>query len=102
MKRSTTLLAAVAASLIGSGCSLVPGLPATPAPCDEVFNAVRCQTMTDHVATELRTTRDQVAGLLVIPEPTPETRDGVTILQTRSGRQSTGSTSSQPGSTPKS
>lgn len=74
-----TLLAALAAALLATGCS------STPRSCREVFNAVRCQAMTDYVARQLGTTRDQVTRLMVLPEPTPELIDGQTILVTRSG-----------------
>lgn len=85
MRHSISLLAALAASLLATGCSQVPGSPAAPAACREVFNAVRCQAMTDYVARELDTTRAQVARLVVFPEPTPEIIDGQTILVTRTG-----------------
>jgi hypothetical protein len=92
MRRWITLVAA-AASLVLTGCSHAPGsLPdpttgsrAAGTDCAQVFNAVRCQTMTDYVAIELGTTREQVAGVRVIPQPTPRTVDGMTILETRSG-----------------
>jgi hypothetical protein len=76
--RFIAVLAALALSLLVTGCSQARE-------CSEVFNAVRCQVMTDYEARELGTTREQVASLVVLPQPTPETINGVTILQTRSG-----------------
>jgi hypothetical protein len=100
MRRSTTLLVALAVSLLVTGCSQALGSPAAPttaspgAPvtsppdtptaspvalaasavvgtdCRQVYNAVRCQTMTDYVASQLGTTREQIASLDVIPQPT--------------------------------
>jgi len=94
MRRSTTLLAALTVSLLVTACSQALGSPAAPTPspsapataspaapaasvdagtaCSQVFNAIRCQTMTDYVATQLGTTREQVASLVVIPQPTSE------------------------------
>jgi hypothetical protein len=95
MRRSVTLLVALAVSLLASGCSKALGSPAAPAaspapptttsspdatttsaaagtPCSQVYNAIRCQTMTDWVAAQLSTTREQIASLDVIPQPTPQ------------------------------
>jgi hypothetical protein len=95
MRRSVTLLVALAVSLLASGCSQALGSPVAPAaspappattsspdatttspaagtPCSQTYNAVRCQTMTDYVATELGTTREQIASVDVIPRPTGE------------------------------
>jgi hypothetical protein len=77
-------IVALAASLLAAGCSSTPA-PAIARDCGDVFNAVRCQVMTDYVAWQLGTTREQVSGLVVLPEPTPEIIDGHTILQVRSG-----------------
>jgi hypothetical protein len=64
----------------------VGSVPDGAAPCREVFNAVRCQTMIDFAAVELGVTRADIASVevLTIPEPTPEIRDGVVILRTSS------------------
>ena len=74
---------------IVAGCDALANLvtaPApTPQPCGQVFNAVRCLAMTDKAAFQLHTTREDISAIVVVPEPTPEVRDGVTILQTRSG-----------------
>ena len=103
VRRSITLLVALAVSLVMTGCSqalgsaaaaapspappttmstapptaMPPALPATSSaaagtPCVHVYNAVRCQTMTDYVAIELGATREQIASLDVIPQPTPD------------------------------
>jgi len=85
MRPSIALLVALVVSLPVAGCSQLFGSPAAPAACSQVFNVVRCQAMTDYVARELGTTRKQVTGLVVLPEPTPEVIDGQTILRTYSG-----------------
>lgn len=102
MRRSITLLTAAAVSLMVIGCSqslgspvapttASPGIPVSPSsgstsaspapliataaagtPCSQVYNAIRCQTMTDWVAAQLGTTREQVASLDMIPQPTPD------------------------------
>ena len=81
--------AVLAAAFIVAGCSALAGMNAAPAPtpqpCGEVFPAPRCLVMTDVVAAQLETTREDVISLVVVPEPTLEVRDGVTILQTRGG-----------------
>ena len=41
--------------------------------------------MTDSAAAQLGVTREDIVAIDVIPEPTPETRNGVTILMTRGG-----------------
>ncbi len=73
MRRSIALLAALAASLLATGCSQ------GPRSCREVFNAVRCQTMTDFVAIELGTTRDQVTRLMVLPFNVAQFDPGATL-----------------------
>jgi hypothetical protein len=87
--RSATAIAAVAIVFLVAGCdalaNLVKGPAPTPQPCGQVFNAVRCLAMTDKAAFQLHTTREDITAIVVVPEPTPEVRDGVTILQTRSG-----------------
>jgi hypothetical protein len=77
-------IAALAASLLSVGCSPMPA-PAMARDCRDVFNAARCQVMTDYVARQLGTTREQVDRLVVLPDPTPQTIDGGVILQVRSG-----------------
>jgi len=73
MKRWTMLVVALTASLLATGCSQ------GPRSCRDVFNAVRCQAMTDYVARELGAPRKQVASLVVLPQPASDT------LVTRSG-----------------
>ena len=81
--------AAIAVALVLAGCETISGAlqrPApTPQPCGQLFNAVRCLAMTDAVASRLHTTREDIVTIEVVPEPTPEVRDGVMILQTRGG-----------------
>jgi hypothetical protein len=81
------LLGALVVAMLVAGCvgSSEPAAPADPQPCGQVFNAVRCLVMTDSAATQLKTTREDITVLEVIPEPTPDVRDGETILTTRSG-----------------
>lgn len=62
---------------------LVP--PAAPQPCDQVFNAVRCLAIRDSAANQLDTTREHVVAVEILPEPTPEIRDGQVVLNARSG-----------------
>jgi hypothetical protein len=88
--RSTAAVAVMVAMLVVvAGCDAIagifPGPASTPQPCGQVFNAVRCLAMTDAAASQLKTRRDDVVSLEILPEPTPEVRDGVTILQTRGG-----------------
>ena len=81
--------ALVLAALVLVGCDalagIIPAPPRGPAPCGQLFSPDRCRVMTDQAASELRLTREDVASIEIIPEPTPEVRDGVTILQIRSG-----------------
>jgi hypothetical protein len=76
-------------AFVVAGCdavaTMVKGPAPTPQPCGQVFNAVRCLAMTDKAAFQLHTTREDITAIVVVPEPTPEVREGVTILQTRSG-----------------
>ncbi len=81
--------AALAAALILSGCDAIAGVftrtPPGPEPCGQRFNAVRCLAITDTAASRLHTSREQVASIDVMPDPTPVVRDGVTIFQNTSG-----------------
>ena len=81
--------ALVAAALVLAGCDAIAGIfpapPRGPEPCGQKFNAVRCLAMTDTAAQQLHTTREDVVAVDIAPDPTPEVRDGVTILQTRGG-----------------
>jgi len=79
---------AAAAVLVISACGALSGVfreSRDPQPCEWRFNAVRCLAMTDYAAFQLSTTREDIASLVVLPEPTLEVRDGKTILQVRSG-----------------
>jgi hypothetical protein len=81
--------AVLVAALALAGCDAIagifPGPPKGPEPCGQRFNVVRCLAMTDTAAQQLLTTREDVVAVDVAPDPTPEVRDGVTILQTRGG-----------------
>jgi hypothetical protein len=79
-------VAAAAVLLVATtGCSLVVGVPAGPTACAAAFSTVRCSNMVDYAASKLRIARDEIAGMTVLPPPTPEVRDGKTILYVRSG-----------------
>ncbi len=80
-------MAVAATVLVGSGCEALRGTAArpTPRPCGEEFNAVRCLAMTDTVANELRTTREDVVTLQILPAPTPRMVDGQIIIEVTSG-----------------
>lgn len=81
-----TVVAAIV--LVASGCETLTGAiaaRATPRPCGQDFNAVRCLAMTDSAAHRLHTTREDVVSLEIMPDPTPQVVDGVRILQNRGG-----------------
>ena len=88
-RAAALVVAGLTAAFIVAGCdalaNMVKGPAPTPQPCGQVFNPVRCLAMTDKAAFQLHTTREDITAIVVVPEPTPEVRDGVTILQTRSG-----------------
>ena len=68
------VLVLFATALSAWGCSLLPSPPAAAAaltPCAQVFNAVRCQAMTDTAASNLGLTREDVISLDIVPKPTP-------------------------------
>jgi hypothetical protein len=89
-------------ALLLVGCSRVPGSEeidgstiATPlaaasldpngsGPCSTVFNAVRCQSMVDYAAIELRMNRTDIVAVDVLPAATPEIIDGKQVLHTSS------------------
>jgi hypothetical protein len=87
MRRAAAVV--LASALILTGCDAITGaFPApapTPQPCGQVYNEVRCLAITDTAAAQLKTTREDVVSIHVIPDPTPEVRDGVTILHTLGG-----------------
>ncbi len=68
-----------------AACSGAGGRPPEPTPCEAAFSAARCSNMTDYAARKLGTARDGIVAIAVLPDPTPEVRDGVTILRTTSG-----------------
>jgi len=79
----------VLGALVVMGCDAIagvfPGPPQQPQPCGQLFSADRCLAMTDYAAFQLKTTRENIVSLEIIPEPTPEVRDGQVILRTTSG-----------------
>ena len=66
------------------GCSVLES-PAGPQACAQVYDADRCLAMTVSVAFDLGIDPDAVTSLEILPEPTPEVRDGQMILTTHSG-----------------
>ena len=87
MRHPAAALALAALVLVGCDAlaGIIPVPPRGPARCGQLFSADRCRVITDQAASQLRLTREDVASIEIIPEPTPEVRDGVTILQTRGG-----------------
>jgi hypothetical protein len=79
----------LATAIVLAGCDAIAGILPAPAagpqPCGQVYPPSRCQLMADAAAAQLHATHDDVVSLEIIPEPTPEVRNGVTILQTRGG-----------------
>ena len=71
--------------MTAAACSPVIPEHSVSTACAAAFSAVRCSNMVDYAAFKLQTRRDEIAGMTVLPPPTPEVRDGNTILQTRSG-----------------
>jgi hypothetical protein len=59
--------------------------PPAPQACDQVFNAVRCLAIRDSAANLLKTTREDIVAVEILPEPTPEIRDGQVMLRVTSG-----------------
>ncbi len=90
MHRSRRAIPLLAFVIVLAGCDALGGMfpPAQPpraTPCGEAFNAVRCQAMTDSVASRLRVTREDVISIEIMPDPTPLVVDGVIVLQNRGG-----------------
>ena len=78
------ILSLVAAAALLASC-IESGEPAQPQPCRQVFNAVRCLAMIDYAAVQLKVRREDIGAIDVMPEPTPEIKDGETIVVIRSG-----------------
>ncbi|HET7168894.1 MAG TPA: hypothetical protein VFI69_06790 [Candidatus Limnocylindrales bacterium] len=87
MSRAIALV--LAAALVLTGCEALagalPNAPPEPQPCARIYNAAQCTAITDAAALQLGTTREDVVSVEVVPDPTPEVRDGVTVLQTLGG-----------------
>jgi hypothetical protein len=66
-------------ALLVAGCSMVADVPAAPRPCNEVYAAQRCLAMTDMAAAEAGRTRDDVTGVVIVPEPPPP--DGMLVAR---------------------
>lgn len=81
--------AVLLAALAVTGCDVITGMIAAPQqgpePCGQRFNAVRCQAMIDTAAMQLHKTREDIASIDIVPDPTPEVRDGVTIFRMTTG-----------------
>lgn len=82
---AVVLVGALALTGCDALAGAIDGPPKGPEPCGQRFNAVRCLVMTDKAAMQLHTTREDIVSLTIVPDPTPEIRDGVTILHTTSG-----------------
>ena len=48
--------------------------------CEETFSSVRCANMVDYAAAQLKTSRDEIVTIEVLPPPTPELIDGVSVI----------------------
>ena len=84
----TRAVVAVLLITVAAACDAATGVlapPPAPQACDQVFNAVRCLAIRDSAAFRLHTTREDIVGVEILPEPTPEIVDGKTILHTTSG-----------------
>lgn len=79
------IAAAVALTVSVAACSVPAGALTGPRDCEAEFPAVRCSNMTHYAASKLHVQSDSIAGISVLPPPTPEVRDGVTILSTYGG-----------------
>ena len=78
-------IAAVAIALAAAALSACAATPGAPSACERVFSQARCANMTDYAASRLGTSPGEIAGISVLAPPTPEVRDGRTIIQTTSG-----------------
>lgn len=87
MSRASAVV--ITAALVLAGCDALagafPNAAPTPQPCGRIYNAVRCSAITDAAALQVGTTREDIVSIDVVPDPTPEVRDGVTILPTLGG-----------------
>lgn len=68
--------------LLAAACSGAVPFDPTPQDCAEIYSVRRCLFMADAATEFTEWTRDDVAGLAIIPDPPPRT-DG--ILETRGG-----------------
>ncbi len=82
--RTLAALLALAATVLGCG-----GFGAAPAPtpqdCAQAFSAARCLAIVDKIAADTAVRRENIVRVEILPGPTPEIRDGIVILQGRSG-----------------
>jgi hypothetical protein len=87
MQRVTALAVLALSMVVATGCEAVAGLtpPATPRPCEQLYNARRCLAMADDATAFSEKTRDDVASIVILPDPTPEIGPDGVILQTTSG-----------------
>lgn len=89
MHGTPRVLLVVLLTLLVMGCDavaqLAPAPPATAQPCEQVFSVRRCLAMADVATAFSDKTRDDVDSLEILPDPTPEIRDGEVILQTLGG-----------------
>ena len=85
--RALRILGCVAIVTAAVGCvrAGISDHTASATPCERTFPAVRCDNMVDYAAKSLGVGRDQIVAIAVLPPPTPEVRDGVTILHVYRG-----------------
>ena len=54
-----------------TGCSMFANEPPPPQACGHVYSAQRCLALTDSAAADAGRTRDEVTGVVIVPNPTP-------------------------------
>jgi hypothetical protein len=85
MSRNVVVTTVVVAILVGLAGLAWVGTRLGPTACENRFSPARCQVMTGYAAEKLGVSPAEITAMLVLPDPTAEVRDGVTILNTRSG-----------------
>ena len=76
------LLVSIAACTapIGASPSRIESPGSATKACEATFSPVRCANMVDYAAAQLETSRDEVVTIEVLPPPTPEVIDGVSVI----------------------
>ncbi|MGH2476179.1 MAG: hypothetical protein ACRDIL_13040 [Candidatus Limnocylindrales bacterium] len=83
--RAVLFMAALTLTACNAFAGAFPNAAPPPQPCERIYNPLQCTAITDAAALQLGAIREDVVSVDVVPDPTPEVRDGVTILQTRGG-----------------